>query len=56
MKKLIFILAAVLASCSQSDTLNVKPKAYVKKEYKEKDYSEPYKDNRSDKGNFYYER
>ena len=56
MKKLVFILAAVLASCSQPDTLKVKPKAYVKKESKEKDYSEPYKDNRSDNGTFYYER
>lgn len=56
MKKLVFILAAVLVSCSQPDTLKVKPKAYVKKESKEKDYSEPYKDNRSDSGTFYYER
>ena len=57
MKKLIvFILAAVLVSCSQPDTLKVKPKAYVKKESKKKDYSEPYKDNRSDSGTFYYER
>lgn len=52
MKKLVFILAAVLASCSQPDTLKVKPKSYVKKESKEKDYSEPYKDNRNDNGNF----
>lgn len=50
MKKLIvFILAAVLASCSQPDTLKVKPKSYVKKESKEKDYSKPYKYNN---GNF----
>lgn len=56
MKKLVFILAAVLVSCSQPDTLKVKPKAYVKKESKKKDYSEPYKDNRSDSGTFYYER
>lgn len=57
MKKLIvFILAAVLVSCGQPDTLKVKPKAYVKEESKKKDYSEPYKDNRSDKGTFYYER
>lgn len=57
MKKLIvFVLAAVLVSCSQQETLKVKPKAYVKKESKEKDYSEPYKDNRSDSGTFYYER
>lgn len=50
MKKLVFILAAVLVSCSQPDTLN------VKKESKKKDYSEPYKDNRNDNGTFYYER
>lgn len=56
MKKLVFILAAVLASCSQPDTLKVKPKAYVKDESKKKDYSEPYKDNRNDNGTFYYER
>ena len=57
MKKLItFILAAVLVSCSQQETLEVKHKEYVKKESKEKDYSEPYKDNRSDNGIFYYER
>ena len=56
MKNLVFILAAVLVSCSQPDTLKVKPKSYVKKESKKKDYSEPYKDNRNDKGTFYYER
>lgn len=57
MKKLIvFILAAVLVSCGQPDTLKVKPKEYVKKESKKKDYSEPYKDNRNDNGTFYYER
>lgn len=56
MKKLLFILAAVIVSCSQPDTLKVKPKSYVKNESKYKDYSEPYKDNRSDNGNFYYER
>lgn len=56
MKKLVFILAAVLASCSQPDTLNVKHNEYVKEESKKKNYSEPYKDNRSDKGTFYYER
>lgn len=56
MKKLVFILAAVLVSCGQPDTLKVKPKEYVKNESKKKDYSEPYKDNRSDKGTFYYER
>ena len=54
MKKLItFILAAVLVSCSQQETLEVKHKEYVKKESKKKDYSEPYKDNRDGKG-FYY--
>ena len=59
MKKLIvFILAAVLVSCSQQETFNkeVKQKEYVKKESKKKDYSEPYKDNRGSKENFYYER
>lgn len=59
MKKLIvFILAAVLVSCSQQETFNkeVKQKEYVKKESKKKDYSEPYKDNRDSKGVFYYER
>ena len=52
-KLIVFILAAVLASCSQPDTLKVKPKAYVKKESKKKDYSKPYKYNN---GVFYYER
>lgn len=56
MKKLVFILAAVLVSCSQQETLEVKHKEYVKKESKKKDYSEPYKDNVGDKGVFYYER
>lgn len=57
MKKLIvFILAAVLVSCSQQETLKAKHKEYVKKESKEKDYSKPYKDNRDSKGVFYYER
>lgn len=60
MKKLIvFILAAVLVSCSQQETSSnkeVKQKEYVKKESKKKDYSEPYKDNRDSKGVFYYER
>lgn len=57
MKKLIvFILAAVLVSCSQQETLEVKHKEYLKKESKKKDYSEPYKDNRDGKGIFYYER
>ena len=59
MKKLIvFILAAVLVSCSQQETFNkeVKQKEYVKKESKKNDYSEPYKDNSGSKGNFYYER
>ena len=57
MKKLItFILAAVLVSCSQQETLEVKHKEYVKKESKKKDYSEPYKDNRDGKGLYYYER
>ena len=57
MKKLIvFILAAVLVSCSQQETLEVKHKEYVKKESKEKDYSKPYKDNRDDNSLYYYER
>lgn len=60
MKKLIvFILAAVLVSCSQQETINkeVKQKEYVKKkESKKKDYSEPYKLNRSSNEVFYYER
>lgn len=60
MKKLIvFILAAVLVSCSQQETFNkeVNQKEYVKKkESKKKDYSEQYKDNSGSKGVFYYER
>ena len=59
MKKLIvFILAAVLVSCSQQETFNkeVKQKEYVKKESKKNDYSEPYKCNRDSNGAFYYER
>ena len=59
MKKLIvFILAAVLVSCSQQETFNkeVKQKEYIKKESKKKDYSKSYKDNSGSKGNFYYER
>lgn len=57
MKKLIvFVLAAVLVSCSQQETLEVKHKEYLKKESKKKDYSEPYKDNRGSNGIFYYER
>ena len=59
MKKLIvFILAAVLVSCSQQETFNkeVKKKEYVKKESKKKDYSEPYKDNSGSNEVYYYER
>ena len=59
MKKLIvFILAAVLVSCSQQETFNkeVKQKEYVKKESKKNDYSEPYKCNIDSNGVFYYER
>ena len=59
MKKLIvFILAAVLVSCSQQETFNkeVKQKEYVKKESKKNDYSEPYKCNIDSNGAFYYER
>ena len=59
MKKLIvFILAAVLVSCSQQETFNkeVKQKEYVKKESKKNNYSEPYKCNIDSNGDFYYER
>ena len=60
MKKLIvFILAAVLVSCSQQETFKnkeVKQKEYVKKESKKNDYSEPYKCNIDSNGVFYYER
>ena len=59
MKKLIvFILAAVLVSCSQQETFNkeVNQKEYVKKESKKNDYSEPYKCNIDSNGVFYYER
>ena len=59
MKKLIvFILAAVLVSCSQQETFNkeVKQKEYVKNESKKNDYSEPYKCNIDSNGVFYYER
>ena len=60
MKKLIvFILAAVIVSCSQQETFNkeVKQKEYVKKkESKKNDYSEPYKCNIDSNGVFYYER
>lgn len=60
MKKLIvFILAAVLVSCSQQETFNkeVKQKEYVKKESKKKDYSKSYKNNnRGSNEVYYYER
>ena len=60
MKKLIvFILAAVLVSCSQQETFNkeVNQKEYVKKkESKKNDYSESYKCNIDSNGAFYYER
>ena len=59
MKKLIiFILAAVLVSCSQQETFNkeVKQKEYVKKESKKNDYSKSYKDNRGSNEVYYYER
>lgn len=46
MKKLIvFMLAAILVSCSHQETLKVKPKEY-KEESKKKDSSESYKNNR----------
>ena len=60
MKKIIlFILAAVLVSCSQQETSNKwvkQQKEYVKKESKKNDYSEPYKCNRDSNVAFYYER
>ena len=59
MKKLIvFILAAVLVSCSQQETFNkeVKQKEYVKKESKKNDYSESYKNNSGSNEIYYYER
>ena len=61
MKKLIvivFILAAVIVSCSQQETFNkeVNQKEYVKKESKKKDYSEPYKDNMGSNEVYHYER
>lgn len=59
MKKLIvFILAAILVSCSQQETSNkeVKQKEYVKKEPKKKDYSKSYKDNIGSNEVYYYER
>ena len=60
MKKLIvFILAAVLVSCSQQETFNkeVNQKEYVKKKESKKNYySEPYKCNRDSNVAFYYER
>lgn len=59
MKKLIvFILAAVLVSCSQQETFNkeVKQKEYVKNESKKNDYSKSYKDNSGSNEVYYYER
>ena len=60
MKKLIvFILAAVLVSCSQQETFNkeVKQKEYVKKnESKKQDYSKSYKNNSGSDEIYYYER
>lgn len=58
MKKLIvFILAAVLVSCSQQETFKeVNQKEYVKKESKKKDYSKSYKDNSGSNEVYYYER
>lgn len=53
-KLIVFILAAVLVSCNQQETLEVKHKEYLKKESKKKDSS--YKDNKGSKGLFYYER
>lgn len=59
MKKLIvFILVAVLVSCSQQETFNkgVKQKEYVKNESKENDYSKAYKNNSGSNEVCYYER
>ncbi len=60
MKKLmVFILAAVLVSCSQQETSSnkeVKQKEYVKKEPKKKDYSKSYKHSIGSNEVFYYER
>ena len=57
-KLIVFILAAVLVSCSQQETSNKlvnQQKEYVKNESKKKEYSEPYKCNSGSKENFYYE-
>lgn len=55
MKKLIvFMLAAILVSCSHQETLKVKPKEFVNKESKKKDYSEPYKSNKDNRNEVYY--
>lgn len=59
MKKLIvFILAAVLVSCSQQKTFNkeVKQKEYVKNESKKKDYSKSYKNTIGSNEIYPYER
>lgn len=50
-KWIVFILAAVLISCSQKEN-----KVYVNGKTKEKDYSEPYKNNSSRPNDYYYER
>lgn len=59
MKKLIvFILAAVLVSCSQQETFNkeVNQKEYVKKESKKNDYSKSYKNTIGSNEIYNYER
>ena len=60
MKKLIvFILAAVLVSCSQQETFNkeVNQKEYVKKnESKKQDYSKSYKNTFGSNETYAYER
>ena len=58
-KFIVFILAAVLVSCSQQETSNKEvnqQKVYVKNESKKNDYSEPYKCKSGSNGAFYYER
>lgn len=60
MKKLIvFILAAVLVSCSQQETSNKvvkQQKEYVNKESKKKDYSKSYKNTLGSNEIYHYER
>lgn len=57
---IVFILAAVLVSCSQQETFNKevkKQKEYVKKkESKKKDYSKSYKNTLGSNEIYHYER